>query len=147
MIQNEIHLVPAHSPVQGLARVLLIDGDAASRITMRTVLEVGGYAVQIATTTVEAMELLDSLEFELVLCNPLSDPERIDAAILSYARFQSYEPATAVLTSIHCTGSGEEGLARHQVLVEPQNLPDLLSQVADLVGGRALSRLERQIPV
>ncbi len=146
MIPNEIHLVPLNFPVQGLARVLLIDADAASRMTMRTVLEAGGYGVQIATTTVEAMEFLDTQEFELVLCNPLSDPGHIDSAILSYARFMAYEPATAVLTSIHCSSnSAEDNVARNHVLVEPQNLPELLAQVAELVASRALARVERQL--
>lgn len=145
MIENEIHLSFPQPSAQGLARVLLIDGDATSRITLRTVLEAGGYGVQLATTTVEAMELLDSHEFELVLCNPLSDPERIDGAVLSYARFQPYEPATAVLNSIHCSAAVGDLLSRHHLLVEPQNLPDLLTKLADLVAERALTRLDRDI--
>lgn len=133
------------TPASGLARVLLVDADPTSRITLRTVLEAGGYSVRIATTTVEAMELLDSLEFELVLCNSQSDPEHIDEAVLAYARFQSYEPATATLTTVHCAPCGEDSYPRNQLLVEPQNLPDLLDQIAALVGERAFTRLEREL--
>ncbi len=133
------------APASGLARVLLVDANPTSRITLRTVLEAGGYSVRIATTTVEAMELLDSLEFELVLCNSQSDPEHIDEAVLAYARFQNYEPATATLTTMHCSPLSDDGHSRHKLLVEPQNLPDLLDHVASLVGERALARLEREI--
>jgi len=145
MIQNEIHLPSSADPTHGLARVLLIDGEAASRMTMRTVLQAGGYGVDIATTTIEAMELLDTLEYELVLCNAASDPVHIDAAILSYARFQAYEPATAALSSMHCDAMEYDGLSRCQLFVEPQNLPELLLKVADLVASRAISRAERQL--
>ncbi len=151
MIHHEIPIFSVNSTAQGLARVLLIDADAASRMTMRTVLNAGGYAVEQATTTIEAMELLDSQEFELVLCNTLSAPAQIDEAVLSYARFQPYEPATAVLTSIQCATGDCDHLAPpqastcHRLLVEPQNLPDLLEEIADLVAERAVMRLEREL--
>lgn len=151
MIHDHSFLHSVQAPVQGLARVLLIDADAASRMTMRIVLEAGGYSVSQAVTTVEAMELLDSNEFELVLCNSLSAPDRIDEAVLSYARFQDYEPATAAVTSILCAANSGDGVASPHtassqcLLVEPQNLPDLLEKIADLVAERALSRLEREL--
>ncbi|MCU0228484.1 MAG: hypothetical protein MUF01_12670 [Bryobacterales bacterium] len=151
MIQDRFFLHAAPSAVQGLARVLSIDADAASRMTMRIVLEAVGYSVSQAVTTVQAMELLDSNEFELVLCNSLSAPDQIDEAVLSYARFQDYEPATAVVTSILCAANGSDAVGSTQtagsqrLLVEPQNLPDLLEKIADLVAERALSRLEREL--
>lgn len=146
MIHNELNLAPVQAPAHGFARVLLIDADPTSRITMRAVLEAGGYGVQQATTSVEAIEMLDSQEFELVVCNPSSSPDQIDEAVLSYARFQSYEPATAVLTTMCCAASSEDDSGPgHQLLVEPQNLPDLLGVIADMVAGRVLSRLEREL--
>jgi response regulator RpfG family c-di-GMP phosphodiesterase len=140
MIRPTLQPSKSQAPASGLARVLLVDANPTSRMTLRTVLEAGGYSVRAATTTVEAMELLDHFEFELVLCNSQSDPENIDEAILAYARFQDYEPATATLTTV-C----EDSQSRHRLLVEPQNLPDLLDHVAALVGERALARLEREI--
>lgn len=145
MIRSAPQPSKIQAPASGLARVLLVDANPASRMTLRTVLEAGGYAVRIATTTIEAIEILDEFQFELVLCNAQSDPEQIDEALLAYARFQDYEPATAILTTVHCAPPGDDTHARHKLLVEPQNLPDLLDHVASLVGERALVRLEREI--
>jgi CheY-like chemotaxis protein len=145
MIRPTLQPSKSQAPASGLARVLLVDANPTSRMTLRTVLEAGGYSVRAATTTVEAMELLDHFEFELVLCNSQSDPENIDEAILAYARFQDYEPATATLTTVHTAPLCEDSQSRHRLLVEPQNLPDLLDHVAALVGERALARLEREI--
>lgn len=146
MTSEQPNLTKSHTLPMSFARVLLVDADPASRITLRAVLEAGGYSVQTATTTVEAIEFLDSAEFELVLCNAQSDPAQIDEALLSYARFQSYEPATAVLTSVHCapTVDSETGI-RSRLLIQPENLPDLLDQIAALVGERVFTHLEREL--
>jgi len=50
-----------------LARVLLVDDDLASRLTLQTVLEAGGYSVDVAASAAEAMGKLDDQEYELVL--------------------------------------------------------------------------------
>lgn len=136
---------------RALARILLVDADATSRMTLQTVLTAGGYDVTISTTTVDALERLDLESFELVLCQPGSGQEAIDPAVLSYARFQDYEPATALLHTVHCSPDGEtapassrDAASSRDVLVQPQDLPDLLENVAALIGTRALTLLERE---
>jgi CheY-like chemotaxis protein len=130
---------------RALARILLVDADATSRMTLKTVLTAGGYDVTISTTTVDALERLDMESFELVLCQPGSGQEAIDPAVLSYARFQDYEPATALLHTVHCSADGDTAPASsREVLVQPQDLPDLLENVAALIGARALTLLERE---
>lgn len=130
---------------RALARILLVDADATSRMTLQTVLTAGGYDVTISTTTVDALERLDMESFELVLCQPGSGQDAIDPAVLSYARFQDYEPATALLHTVHCSVDGDTAPASsREVLVQPQDLPDLLENVAALIGARALTLLERE---
>lgn len=144
MSQN--HFEIPHASARALARILLIDGIDTSRMTLKAVLEAGGYDVTSATTTVDAVECLDSGSFELVLCHAKCTAQEIDPAVLSYARFQDYEPATALLHTVHCsTDSEDDGVVRHEILVEPQNIPDLLEHVASLIGSRALSMLEREL--
>ncbi|MDZ7638804.1 MAG: hypothetical protein U5J83_11245 [Bryobacterales bacterium] len=143
MPQNRFEI--PHPSATALARILLIDGDATSRMTVKAVLEAGGYDVSSATTTVHAMELLDESSFELVLCHAKCTAPEIDPAVLSYARFQDYEPATALLHTVHCSSEvDDDGVVRPEILVEPQNIPDLLEHVADLIGSRALSLLDRE---
>ena len=141
---TENHFEIPHTSATGLARILLIDGDDTSRMTLKAVLEAGGYFVMSATTTVEALEKLDAASFELVLCHADLTSSQIDPAVLSYARFQDYEPATAILNPVQCPTENDEVVSRTEILVEPQNLPDLLEQVADLIGSRALTMLDRE---
>ena len=63
-----------------LARVLLVDDDPASRLTLKTVLEAGGYNVESAASAAEAVGKLDEGQYELVLSelqmeSPRSGPE------------------------------------------------------------------------
>jgi CheY-like chemotaxis protein len=145
MITPQTQVRTTQPPLSGLARVLLVDADSTSRITLRAVLEAGGYAVRLATTTVEAKRLLEADEFELVLCNPSSDPARIQASVLSHARMQPYQPATALLNSVQCRVPGAMLPGSQQLFVAPQNLPELLGKIADMVANRAVARLEREI--
>ena len=140
------HFEIPHASTRSLARLFLIDGDDTRRITLKAILEAGGYDVTCATTTIDAIDHLNESRFELVLCHAPGPDAEIDPAVLSYARFREYEPATAILHTEKCPFESEEdGVTRHEILVEPQNIPDLLEQVANLIGGRALSMLEREL--
>lgn len=144
MSQN--HFEIPHASARALAKILLIDGNDTSRMTVKAVLEAGGYDVTCATTTVDSVDRLNETSFELVLCHAQDANTEIDPAILSFARFKDYEPATAILHTVQCSQEAEDdGVLRHEILVEPQNIPDLLEHIANLIGSRALSMLEREL--
>lgn len=117
-----------------LARVLLVHGELASRLTLQTILQAGGYAVDIAATPAEAINKMDEGEYQLVL----SDVE-LGTGVLAYARVKDYRPATASVTS---SDRDRENLARgrHQFCIYTENLPNLLADVAELIGVRASRR-------
>ncbi len=50
-----------------LARVLLVDDELSSRLTLQTLLEAGGYSVDVAGSAAEAFSKLDEGQYELVL--------------------------------------------------------------------------------
>ena len=54
-----------------LARVLLVESDVASRLTLQTLLEAGGYSVDVAASAAEAVGKLDESTYELVLTESL----------------------------------------------------------------------------
>lgn len=117
-----------------LARVLLVHGELAPRLALQTILQAGGYAVDVAATPSEAIAKLDEARYDLVL----SDSDFEGRSLLAYARIKEYRPATAVVTS-HGR-SGAKRPARHQVAVYTENLPLLLGKVAELIGVRAIRR-------
>jgi CheY-like chemotaxis protein len=116
-----------------LARVLLVDDNLTSRLTLKTVLEAGGYAVDSATSAAEAVGKLDRQQYELVLSDLQMESPDSGLEVLAHARLMDYKPATALVT----TYQNSHLSVRKPVLIEPEDLPELLTKVADLISARA----------
>lgn len=125
-----------------LARVLLADDDPASRLTLQTVLEAGGYRVDSAASAAEAVGKLDEQEYELVLTDLHMESPESGLRVLAHARMMDYKPATALLTTYRNKGAAAGDRA---VLIEPEDLPELLGKVADLISTRAQRRVNREL--
>lgn len=126
-----------------LARVLLVDGDPTSRLTLKTVLEAGGYNVDAAASAAEAVGKLDEGEYELVLSDLQMESPEAGLQVLAHARMMDYKPATALVTTYQ-DGIGNPNKTRSSsVLME--DLPELLSKVAFLISDRATRRVEREL--
>src|SRR5207249_4001251 len=70
-----------------LARVLLVESDVASRLTLQTLLKASGYAVDVAASAAEAIGKMDASTYELVLTDPNIESRETGRGILAYARF------------------------------------------------------------
>ena len=125
-----------------LAPVLLVDDDVASRLTLRTLLRAGGYSVDVASSAAEAIEKLDSGQYVLVLSDLGIEFSEEGLKVLAYARLKDYKPATA---SITCHGSPLPAGRNTDVVVETEDVPRFLTKVADLIGMRAMRRVQRQL--
>ncbi len=84
-----------------MARVLIVQDELASRLTLQTILRAGGYAVDVAASVPEALAKLDERQYELVLSDMELEAPEIGRGVLSYARLKDYRPATAVVTAYH----------------------------------------------
>lgn len=124
-----------------LARVLLVDDNATSRLTLKTVLEAGGYLVDSATSAAEALGKLDECQYELVLSDLQAGSPSAGSKVLAHARLMDYKPATALLTTYQNTFPD----VGHPVLIKPEDLPELFGKVADLISGRAARMVERKL--
>ena len=127
-----------------LARVLLVDNDPASRLTLKTVLEAGGYNVNVAASAAEAVGKLDEGEYELVLSDLQMESPEAGLKVLAHARMMDYKPATALITAYQ---DFRPDPARHQnsMLISPEDIPGLLGKIADLIAERATRRLRREL--
>lgn len=125
-----------------LARVLLADDNPASRLTLQTVLEAGGYAVDAAASAAEAVGKLEQYEYELVLTDLHMESPESGLRVLAHARMMDYKPATALITTYL---QKQERVSKEPVLIEPENLPELLDKVADLISERAQRRVQRTL--
>jgi CheY-like chemotaxis protein len=126
-----------------LARVLLVDDDPTSRLTLQTVLEAGGYNVDAAASAAEAVQKLDDGIYELVLSDLAMESPDSGRKVIAHARMMDYKPATALITTYQNTPSP---LKRgSSLLIKPEDIPGLLGKVADLISERATRRLEREL--
>jgi CheY-like chemotaxis protein len=125
-----------------LARVLLVDDDIASRLTLKTVLEAGGYFVDAAASAAEAVGKLDEQQYALVLSDLQMESPEAGLKVLAHARLMDYKPATALLTTYQ---NSRTDAKKRRYLISPEDLPDLLSKIADLISSRAARIVERQM--
>jgi PleD family two-component response regulator len=124
------------APSLDLARVLVAHSQLAARLTLQTILQAGGYAVDVAATSSEAVALLDKGKYELVLTG--GDPGL--RAVLAYARVKDYRPATANVISNEPVRARHSTRSHYRISIRTENVPHLLGRVADLIGLRATRR-------
>jgi CheY-like chemotaxis protein len=123
-----------------LARVLLVHGELAPRLALRTILQAGGYSVDVAATPAEAISKLDEGQYELVLSDAEFGSRPAGRNVLAYARVKDYRPATALVTSYEPNQNRRPGRGKHHISIYTENLPNLLGEVAELIGMRASRR-------
>jgi CheY-like chemotaxis protein len=123
-----------------LARVLLVHGELAPRLALQTILQAGGYSVDVAATPSEAILKLDEGRYDLVLSDAEFGSRPAGRNLLAYARVKEYRPATALITSDQAALRQHTKPLRHKISVYTENLPNLLAKVADLIGMRASRR-------
>jgi CheY-like chemotaxis protein len=128
----------------GVARVLLADAELASRLALKTILSVAGYAVSGAASAAEAIGKLDKGEYELVLADLRGESEDAGPGVLAYARQKEFRPATALITSkmSEAMVSSDEEQSIH---ISNEDVFHLLDRVAALISQRAGRRAARKI--
>ena len=125
-----------------MARVLVVDDDVASRLTLQTVLEAGGYRVDAAATAAEAVGKMEDQEYELVLSDLQMESPEAGLKVLAHAQMMDYKPATALITAYR---NEKDRQPNTRMLVEPQDVPGLLSKVANLIARRVTRRVQREL--
>ena len=126
-------------PGLGLVRVLLVHNELAPRLALQTILQAGGYSVDVAASPAEAFAKLDENQYDLVLSHSRLGV-RSNQSVLAYARVKPYRPATAVVTSSDPKIGNNHKPLRHQMRIYTENLPNLLAAIAELIGMRASRR-------
>jgi CheY-like chemotaxis protein len=122
-------------------RILLAVDDVTARLTLDAVLKKSGYAVDSAASSAEAMEKIESGQYALVLCNFSHESPDSSRNVLKLAQSQEYRPATAYLTASPYDSEADEDAER--LLIEPVDMPALLTHIAELIGNRAVGRARR----
>lgn len=125
-----------------LARVLLVDDDPTSRLTLQTVLQAGGYHVDAAASAAEAVGKLEEQEYQLVLSDLQMESPEAGLKVLAHARMMDYKPATAIVTTYQNSKPVKQSI---RMLITPEDIPGLLAKVANLISERAARKVEREM--
>jgi len=133
----------AASSTQGLdlARVLVVHAELAPRLTLQNILQAGGYSVDVAGSSSEALTKLDTNRYALVL----SDSAPGNENLLAYARVKDYHPATAMIRSSEPAIKRQPRYGAHEFSIRKLGVPNLLEKVADLIGIRASRRYRQAV--
>ncbi len=124
-----------------MARVLVVDDDPTSRLTLQTVLQAGGYHVDAAASAAEAFGKLEEQEYQLVLSDLQMESPEAGLKVLAHARTMDYKPATAIVT----TYQNSKPLNQAHMLIKPEDIPELLGKVANLISERAARKMRREM--
>src|ERR1700760_3459381 len=116
-----------------LARVLLVDDDLTARLTLKAVLEAGGYFVDATATAAEAFGKLDAGQYALVLSGLGADCAEDGLEVLAHPRLVDFTPAAPILA----TSQPRHPDRTKPMLFKPEDRPELLGKVADLISQRA----------
>ena len=127
-----------------MARVLLVDDDPTSRLTLQTVLQAGGYHVDAAASAAEAVGKLEEQEYQLVLSDLQMESPEAGLKVLAHARMMDYKPATAIVTTYQ-NAYNAKPLKQSHMLIKPEDIPELLGKVANLISERAARKMRREM--
>jgi DNA-binding NtrC family response regulator len=134
-MQTQSLASPAVRPLGGkdAVRILVAADRVAARLALKAVLEKSGYLVDCAASYAEAMDKIENSQFDLVLCDMRDDKPAADR-LITFAKGQEYRPATA-----HLQITGDDA----GDYLEPVDVPQLLTEITDLLASRAADRALR----
>ncbi len=116
-------------------RILLVDDEPAILLTLKAILEMNGFEVETAASAKEAVHMLDTSEFHMVITDMRMETEASGFAVIHAANQKPYKPATAILTAYPALGSDWKSKGAQSLLVKPINTHDLLRQIEALLIG------------
>ncbi len=112
-------------------RILVVDDEAAARLTLEKVLQMNGFAVETAGSLAEALVKLNDGPYHMVISNLGGESETGGLELVRAAQGTDYNPAIALLSqSIQRNGTRR---ADESVYVRPENTSDLLRQIEALL--------------
>jgi CheY-like chemotaxis protein len=128
--------------VYGQVAILLALSDIAARLTLEAVLRKSGYSVDSAASSAEAMQKIEDGSYALILCDLEDESAGASRRVIKLAHNQEYRPATAYL----CTsGDHHPAIAGdvEELYIATMDVADLLTDIANLIGNRAVDRSRR----
>ena len=113
-----------------MSRILLVEDDLNVRVLLEHVLIDGGYEVDSAATVAEAMSLLDSVTYELLLADGRL-PDGTGMALADHAQANGIK---ALIITGYAFQLASEELGRYEFLMKPVRPAELLQAIKRVLG-------------
>jgi len=114
-------------------RILLVDDELAILLTLKAILEMNGFEVDTADSADSAMKRLSGSEYNMVITDLRMEKETSGFDVIRFAKTQSYNPATAILTAFPTLGNNLQQEGANQLLVKPVGTDELIRQLESLL--------------
>jgi DNA-binding response OmpR family regulator len=113
-------------------RILLVDDEMTILLTLKAVLEIGGFDVETASSAQEAKTKIRASDYHMVITDMRMESETAGKEVVAAARRAPCKPAVAMLTAFpEPAFEGED--SADKMLVKPMHTSDLLRQLEALL--------------
>ena len=125
-------------------RILLVDDEVAVLLTLKAVLEISGFDVEMASSAREAKSKLKLRQFEMVITDMRMESEESGREVIVAARTAAYHPAVALLTAFPVADDDWQDMGADKMLVKPMQTRMLIQSIEKLLDGHQakLKKLE-----
>ena len=127
-------------------RILLVDDEVAILLTLKAVLEIGGFDVDTAASGREGKIKLRSHRYHMVITDMRMESDAAGAEVIAAARSASYRPAIALLTAFPIENEDCQTLGAGKMLVKPVHTRILLQQIEKLLASHEASLSISSVP-
>jgi DNA-binding response OmpR family regulator len=114
-------------------RVLLVDDEVAILLTMKAVLEISGFDVDVAASARDAKLKLRHHVYEMVITDMRMESDESGREVIVAARTAAYHPAVALLTAFPVAEEDWQDMGADKMLVKPMQTPLLIQQIEKLL--------------
>jgi|SRR2546421_12338088 DNA-binding NtrC family response regulator len=120
---------------QGKLGILVVDDEKSVLATYALILQKQGYAVQTAISSVEARDILDQHNFDLLLCDYSLEQEHTGFEVIEYARRKTPD-VKAILITGYATKETADQATQNDILVlyKPIDIQEFFETVGTLIG-------------
>ena len=120
---------------QGKLGILVVDDERSVLATYALILQKQGYAVQTAISSVEARDILDQHEFDLLLCDYSLEQEHTGFEVIDYARRKTPGVKAILITGYASKETADQAKENDiQVLYKPIDIQEFFETVGTLLG-------------
>ncbi len=110
-------------------RILLVDDEVAILLTLKAVLEIGGFDVDTAASGREGVSRLHTHEYQMLITDMRMEHDEAGMEVIHAARNAAYRPAIALLSAFPVAEEDWQEMGADKLLVKPTHTRVLLEQI------------------